>query len=243
MPKERETTPPKHYTIETLNNYLKNPFKEEKAGNTDMLPDDYDDTDDYKAIFEGLELGTEATRTGIIENAKKSEYIELKKDVYRILRGGEYLIESLSGMGIAMDKYKTSTLGKALKQVYNGGLSVDGCVDIAKAEIHDIMRQKEASPETDTNTGFYGDEIGICPLCGGTVLKGRYGYGCKNYKEGCKFKINSVICKRIISKSNAELLLKNGKTSKIKGFISKNGKPFDAFLALSDGEVKFDFSP
>ncbi|UKI50945.1 MAG: hypothetical protein L6U99_06345 [Clostridium sp.] len=29
-PKEKETTPPKHYTIETLNNYLKNPFKDDK---------------------------------------------------------------------------------------------------------------------------------------------------------------------------------------------------------------------
>ena len=30
-PQEKETTPPKHYTIETLNNYLKNPFKDDKA--------------------------------------------------------------------------------------------------------------------------------------------------------------------------------------------------------------------
>ena len=29
-PCEKETSPPRHYTIETLNNYLKNPFKEEK---------------------------------------------------------------------------------------------------------------------------------------------------------------------------------------------------------------------
>ena len=61
------------------------------------------DDDDYKAIFEGLELGTEATRTGIIENACKSEYIQLKKDVYHILPVGEYLIESLSQMGIIME--------------------------------------------------------------------------------------------------------------------------------------------
>ena len=29
-PTEKETTPPRHYTIETLNKYLKNPFKDEK---------------------------------------------------------------------------------------------------------------------------------------------------------------------------------------------------------------------
>ena len=68
QPKEKETSPPKHYTIETLNNYLKNPFREEKA----KAEEEEDDAEDYKAMFEGLELGTEATRTGIIENAKKS---------------------------------------------------------------------------------------------------------------------------------------------------------------------------
>ena len=119
-PTEKETQPPKHYTIETLNNYLKNPFKEEKNAAKEKVkendePNEFDDEDDYKAIFEGLELGTEATRTGIIDNARKSEYILLKKDVYTILPDGEYLIEALLRLGISMDKYKTSEMGKALK--------------------------------------------------------------------------------------------------------------------------------
>ena len=99
-PVEKETTPPRHYTIETLNNYLKNPFKEEKSAAKDAAETGEDsigadDAADYRAIFEGLELGTEATRTGIIDNARKSGYIDLKKDVYSILPGGEFLIESL----------------------------------------------------------------------------------------------------------------------------------------------------
>ena len=32
------------------------------------------DTDDYKSILNGIEIGTEATRTGIIENAKLYKY-------------------------------------------------------------------------------------------------------------------------------------------------------------------------
>lgn len=43
------------------------------------MDENKDDTEDYKAIFEGLELGTEATRTGIINNAINSKYIALKK--------------------------------------------------------------------------------------------------------------------------------------------------------------------
>ena len=241
VPKEKETTPPKHYTIETLNNYLKNPFKEDKRELEERQENDEDDTEDYKAIFEGLELGTEATRTGIIDNAKKSEYIALKKDVYTILPAGEYLIESLLQMDISMDKYKTSELGQALKKVYRKEITVDDSVKLACDEILEVFKKKNLSVEKDKDTGFYGDIIGKCPLCGNDVIKNRYAYGCKNYTE-CKFKINTRICNRTISKSNAELLLKNGETSKIEGFVSKNGKSFDAKLKLDKDKVVFDFS-
>ena len=239
--KEKETTPPKHYTIETLNNYLKNPFKEDKRELEERQENEEDDTEDYKAIFEGLELGTEATRTGIIDNAKKSEYIALKKDVYTILPAGEYLIESLLQMDISMDKYKTSELGQALKKVYRKEITVDDSVKLACDEILEVFKKKNLSIEKDKDTGFYGDIIGKCPLCGNDVVKNRYAYGCKNYTE-CKFKINTKICNRTISKSNAELLLKNGETSKIEGFVSKNGKSFDAKLKLDKDKVVFDFS-
>mgnify|MGYP000971699207 CR=1 FL=1 len=240
QPKEKETNPPKHYTIESLNNYLKNPFKDEKAAASEK--EDEDDTEDYKAIFEGLELGTEATRTGIIDNAIRSKYIELKKDVYHILPGGEYLIESLIQMDISMDKYKTSALGQALKKVFHNEMTVEKSVELAKKEIAEVFRETPQNPETDTYNGFYGDEVGACPLCSGKVVKGRYGYGCMNYKEGCKFRINGVICKRVISLSNAKMLLASGKTAKIQGFTSKTGKPFDAALKLEAGKVIFDFS-
>ncbi|MBP3461761.1 MAG: topoisomerase C-terminal repeat-containing protein [Bacilli bacterium] len=237
-PIEKKTTAPKHYTIETLNNYLKNPFKEDKAK---INQDEYDDTEDYKAIFEGLELGTEATRTGIIDNAIRSEYISLKKDVYYILPKGEYLIESLLQMGISMDKYKTSEMGKALKKVFRNEIKVEDSVEIAKKEIKEVFNKKEVPIEKDTDNGFYGDYIGKCPKCGKDVLKNRYGYGCIGYKDGCDFKINGVICKRVISKSNAVKLLNEGKTSKIEDFISKKDTKFNAYLVLKDNKIEFSF--
>lgn len=252
-PVQKETTPPKHYTIETLNNYLKNPFREEKAalnaaGNDQQedAGDSYgeDDTEEYKMILDGLELGTEATRTGIINNAINSKYIELKKDVYTILPGGEFLIESLIRMGIDMDKKKTSEMGRQLKKVFKGTSSVDESVGYAKSEIQTIFgkRLMNLPPEDDTDFGEFGEIVGKCPCCGKDVMRTKFGYGCTGYKDGCKFTVNLMICKRIISISNMKLLLETGKTSKIRGFVSKGGKPFDATLKIENGKAVFDFN-
>ena len=244
VPEEKQTTPPKHYTIETLNNYLKNPFKDDKAKAKELEEcGEIDDADDYKAIFEGLELGTEATRTGIIDNAKKSGYIDLKKDVYSILDGGEYLINSLKSLSINMDKYKTSELGKALKGVFHGKMTVEESVRLAEKEIRSVFENNAgafSAPPADT--GKYGEIVGKCPLCGKNVIRGKYNYGCYGFKDGCDFKMGVSICKRDIPISEAKRLLAEGKTAKLTGFISKTGKRFDASLILKDGSVVFDFS-
>ena len=245
-PTEKQTSPPRHYTIETLNNYLKNPFREDKAAlaekekNTDVIDEAENDEEDYRAIFEGLELGTEATRTGIIDNARKSGYIELKKDVYTILPGGEYLIEQLSQMNISMDKYKTSILGQALKKVYRGSITVNDSVKQACDEISEVFEKKECEIGLDTDTGFFGDVVGKCPLCGKDVARDRYGYGCTGYKDGCKFRFHSLICKRAISLNNAKLLLSEGKTAEIFGFSSKDGRQFNSRLVLDGDKVVFE---
>ncbi len=242
-PAERQTTPPKHYTIETLNNYLKNPFKDDKAKAKELEQNgEVDDAEDYRAIFEGLELGTEATRTGIIDNARKSGYIELKKDVYSILPGGERLIHSLERLGIRMDKYKTSEMGKALKSVYHGQMTVEESVDLAKGEIRRIFEEGAKSALPPEDTGKLGEIMGVCPKCGANVIRGNRAYGCMGYKDGCDFKIGLTICSRTIPKTAVQALLATGKTPKLRGFISKIGRPFDGALVIRDGEAVFDFA-
>ena len=250
QPQVKETSPPKHYTIETLNNYLKNPFKTEKAalqsGDLSVVELDSpeDDVEDYRAMFEGLELGTEATRTGIIDNARKSEYIQLNKDVYTILPGGCRLIETLEAINIKMDKFKTAEVGKALKRVFRGELDVRGSVSLAEKEIAMIFQTVPVKEEEDTDIGFFRESVGTCPLCGGIVRRTTFGYGCSAYREkNCKFSVNLSICGRTIPISAVKRLLSEGKTQKMKGFISKRtGKSFDARLKLEDGRAAFDFS-
>lgn len=236
VPTEKETTPPRHYTIETLNNYLKNPFRDENRN-----ADDENDDEEYRAMLRGLELGTEATRTGIIDNARKSGYISLKKDVYTILPGGEYMIESLGYMGINMDKYKTSELGMALKSVFRGEITVSDSVELAKNEIKEVFGKSVDAEKNDI--GFMGDVVGKCPLCGKDVTRTKFGYGCRGYKDGCKFAFSMKICGGVISLTNAKKLLTDGKTDIIDSFVSvRTGKKFSARIALKDGKTVFDFN-
>jgi len=238
VPCEKETTPPKHYTIETLNNYLKNPFRDEKKN-----VEDENDEEEYKAVFEGLELGTEATRTGIIDNARKTGYIALKKDVYTILPDGEFMIESLSRMGISMDKYRTSELGKALKKVFRGEITVDESVSMAAKEIASVFASKDGSEFENTDIGFMGDVVGKCPLCSSNVVRTKFGYGCSAYRDGCKFSFGFEICGAVISATQARKLIATGSTDIIDGFYSKRtGKNFSARLKLDGGKAVFDFN-
>ncbi len=242
-PEEKQTTPPKHYTIETLNNYLKNPFKSDKAKAKELEESgEVDDAEDYRAIFEGLELGTEATRTGIIDNAKKSGYIDLKKDVYTILDGGIHLVRSIEQLGINMDKYKTSELGKALKKVFRGEMTIDESVKLAEAEIATIFGAVAKRNTAPTDTGSYGEIVGACPLCGKNVVRGTRGYGCMGYTDGCGFRMGLSLCKRDIPISEVKRLFREGRTAIIPDFISKTGKLFSARLKLDGGRVVFDFN-
>ena len=187
-------------------------------------------------------MGTEATRTGIIDNARKSGYINLKKDVYTILEGGEYLIESLSRLGIGMDKYKTSEMGKALKKVFHGEMTADESVKLAEREISEIFKNGGSLPIAEkVETGSLGQIVGVCPKCKKNVIRGKSGYGCMGYKEGCDFRIGLAICKKTVPILEIQRLLATGSTVKMPGFISKGGKLFSAKLVLKDDKVAFSF--
>ena len=115
-------------------------------------------------------------------------------------------------------------------------------LEVAEHEIMEVFSSPVNNSRSPEYNGFFGEVVGKCPLCGGEVVRGRYGFGCRNYKEGCKFSINGYICGRAISFENVRLLLENGATSKIQGFVSpRTGKEFDAFLTLENGKVKFKF--
>lgn len=250
-PEERETTPPKHYTVDSLNNFLKNPFKQEKSAlsdlneNTEPKEHQEDDTEDYKALFDGVELGTEATRTGIIEKAIQSNYISFKNNTYYIEQGGKYMIETLDKLCIDMNKEKTAELGRVLKKVYREEISIIDSLNIARNEINQIFENCSSvsidKSEAPKSTSI---SLGKCPKCGSDVVKNKFGnFGCSNRKNGCKFTIYRTVAGKKLTESNVKDLLSKGKTREIKGFTSKAGKKFNAVLVLGDdGKISFEFN-
>ena len=225
-PVKKKTTPPKKVTEEELGNFLENPFRNEK-----MTEDE-----EYKAIFDGIEIGTVATRTSIIENAKKNEYISQKGSIYSIEPLGEKLIRILDTLKIDLYKNKTVEFSKLLKKVYKGESKVEEVVNKTVDELNKIIGQDievEKIKKEDTL-----EDLGICPMCGKGQIhqkkskEGKIFYTCS--EENCKFFLweNSKHFNNPIKITKAKLKgLLAGKKQAFK-MRNKEGKEYEAYLKL-----------
>ena len=233
-PIEKVTAPPSKITEETLSNYLKNPFsKDEKQ--------EYEnDEEAYKLMLEGVEIGTEATRTGIIQNAIKVGYLSLKKQSFSIEEKGIKLIELLDKLHIDLYKEKNIEFSKSLKKVYNGYQTIDELLRKTEEELQKIVK---TSNNTEIEVFKSQKEIiGKCPKCGGDILENSKSYYCGNYKSGCKIslwketkyfdqkiKISKVSAKKLFAGDKIIVKLKNkqGKDYKIYFTGQLNGDYFN----------------
>ncbi|HGD0581562.1 DNA topoisomerase [Clostridium perfringens] len=239
---EKVTKAPAKMTTEMLSNYLKNPFKNE-------LTDD--EEEDYKAILEGLEIGTEATRTGIIENAKKYEYISENKSVLSIEPKGIKLIEILDKLNIDLYKEKTVEFSKILKKVYKDEIKIEAAIEILSNELREIFNNSK-----DTfieKVEIEREIIGKCPRCGKNIYEGKNNFYCEGYKDNpkCQFTMwkEDKFFKdkgKKLSKAGAKSLLA-GKKVKMTGLKKKDGTgTYDAYVVLNDTgkyvNFKLDFN-
>lgn len=113
--------------------------------------------------------------------------------------------------------------------------------------IRSFVNDTKALYSPEQSTGVFERErenIGTCPICGKKVVEFPKSYSCESGKGGCGFVIWKTIAGKAISITQATKLLNKGKTDLIKGFKSKDGKPFDAYLILKENKsVGFDFPP
>lgn len=157
-----------------------------------------------------------------------------------ILPKGKYYVECLEKLGIDMSKEKTVFLGKTLKDVYKGNMTIEESLSVVNAEISRIVKNQVQVKQMAND--YKKESIGKCPRCGKEVITYPKAYSCESGKDGCGFVIFKSIANKAISRTQAQKLISRGQTDKIKGFTAKSGKKFDAYLALTpEKTVEFQF--
>ena len=184
VPKRKKTKAPSRFTVDSLNKFLKNPFKTE----INDLDSDQDDAEFYKQLFRGVEIGTEATRTSIIGNAIRYNYISIKNNKYQLEMAGEKLIQVLDRLQINLYKEKTVETNQWLKQISRGEMTPEEAVALEAKELRkNIVNNKEVIPAPITERLLPENCLGLCPICNRPVYENSKGYYCSGYKLGCKF--------------------------------------------------------
>ncbi|HBF5866236.1 TPA: DNA topoisomerase III [Clostridioides difficile] len=237
---KKKTQPLKHLSLEDLNNYLKNPFK-----NDEMTEDE-----EYNLMLKGVEIGTVATRAEIINKAKKLEYIEEKKGTFFIKELGRILIESLGELNINMDKNKTVELSKILKQVYRKEIEFDKAIELYSNDLVNTINNSKAVEVKKIGSNVKEKEvIGVCPKCRKNIFEGPKSFYCEGYKDvnKCTFYISKEdnffqTRGKKLTTTMVKNLLKDGKV-KVKGFKKKDGSgSYDAIVNMDSKGKWVNFS-
>jgi len=89
------------------------------------------------------------------------------------------------------------------------------------------------------------DPLGQCPKCGGRVFELGMSYLCENSvgpNKSCAFRASKVILQQPLDHEQMKKLLGAGRTDLLPRFISRKGRPFKAFLVVTDKkDVGFEF--
>ncbi len=242
---QKETRPPSEYTEASLLQDMTNPARLVKES-------------ELKKIFRGeVGLGTQATRAQIIETLLSRDYVNRKEKNLTATPKGVALVEvmrSLVHSKVLASPEETAKWELDLSNISQGQGDpmafmlairdfVAKCTQEWKESSPAPVFQKKSSPNTKGKAKKYPAKIiGECPLCKGSVLDFPKSFGCKNWKEGCKFTIWKVVAGRKISSSEAQKIIKFGKGDLLDGFKSKDGKKFKARLVFNGTKVILEFT-
>lgn len=204
-----------------------------------------EDEDDAALLKEVEGLGTEATRSGIIETLKKQAYIEVTKNEVQITEKGRILCQSVEGTLLASPAM-TAKWESYLQKIGRGEASelqfLSQIESFIKQTLETVPSHLESKQFATLPEEEAASQAIVCPACkqGKIVLKKSF-YGCSRYKEGCTQTFPLRVASKKLSPAVIETLCTKGRTGKLKGFTSKQGKSFSAYLKLLDGKITFDF--
>ena len=232
--KEGRTTPPKHFTEDTLLSAM------ETAGKEDM-PED----------AERKGLGTPATRAAVIEKLVATGFAERRK-----AKKSVRLVPTEAGVSLItvlpeqlQSPLLTAEWEHRLKEIECGELGADEFLAGTRDMVAALVR--DAAPVDGAEVLFPSGRpvVGKCPRCGAEVTESKNGYFCE--RRSCKFGLwrdNRFLAAKKISltKKMASSLLTQGRAYASGIYSEKTGKTYDAFIVLEDdgarSSYKLDFT-
>ena len=225
--KEGQTSPPKHFTEDTLLHSM-------ETASADSMP-------------EGVErqgIGTPATRAATIEKLVQKGFLERKGDkktkVLLPTDKGKALITVMPEEIQSADM--TADWETKLLRVERGEMEPETFMTEINEMISSLVNTTEAVK--GASALMKNKVIGVCPNCGNSVVEREKGYFCENRE--CRFVLwkDNAFFKRLGKRMDAHVadrLLRDGRV-RLKDCKSSKGKTYNATVLLSteaDGRSKF----
>ena len=220
--KEGKTSPPKHFSEDTLLAAM------ETAGAKDM-PED----------AERKGLGTPATRAGILEKLVSTGFLERKKSKKTVQLLPSH--DALSLITVLPEQLQSPLLTAEweyrLGEIERGELAPEDFMDGICAMLKELVGTYQVIKGSEYLFTPPREVVGKCPRCGGEVAETQKGFFCQD--KSCKFAIwkNSkwwAAKRKQPTKTIVAELLKDG-CARVTGLYSeKSGKTYDATVVLED---------
>ncbi|WP_226037341.1 DNA topoisomerase [Aquibacillus saliphilus] len=220
------TKPPKRHTEKTLLRVMETCGKGYKE-------------EDVEEVLTGFSIGTPATRADTMKKLKDVGYITTESKNLLCTELGKKLVDSFPIKDL-FDLEFTGRLEKSLADIEKQQVNKDDFLNIVftftTESVEKIKSEKDVTiNQLPSNQGSSSKEVlGKCPACGNNIIEGTKGFGCSNWRQGCKFVVWKndfflAAMKKKVTKTMVKALLKD-EVAFVKGLISKKGNKFDAYL-------------
>ena len=227
--------PPKNHTEKTLLRVMETCGKgvEDKEDSEEMM----------QSILSGFSIGTPATRAETMKKLKDIGYIRAKGKNLICTDLGKTIVEIFPVQEL-LDLEYTGRLESTLSDIEKGKFKKSDfmklIIDFTKEAVDKIKKDTGALSKFTVEIPKEVENLGPCPTCGNPVIEGEKGFGCSNWKNGCKFTIwkdDKYIASfgKEVSKEMVQLLLKNGKAG-FRNLKSKKGNTFSAYFKYIKNE-------
>ncbi|MDU5650020.1 MAG: DNA topoisomerase, partial [Clostridium perfringens] len=178
--------PPKKHTEKTLLRVM------ETCGKSFKEDAEEDSEEMMASILSGFSIGTPATRAETIKKLKDVGYITTKGKSLTCTELGRTIVEIFPVKEL-LDLEYTGRLEKTLSDIERGKVKKEDFLNLiknftiegVKAIKNDDSMAKHFKVEAPEGV----EVLGKCPNCGNPVIEGERGFGCVNWKNGCKYTI------------------------------------------------------